>query len=104
MISSAAFRFEVPKRAWRNRCRNFKSAALNLVTRNLAERLPEHVRPIGDRGRLAGADIEIVLGRGRGAVPPTAAERLEQRRGVGEASRTRLRHLNDRLLIGLLRG
>src|SRR5579883_1481663 len=28
MISSAAFRFEVPKRACRDRCRNFKSAAL----------------------------------------------------------------------------
>jgi hypothetical protein len=27
---SAAFRFEVPERACRNRCRNFKSAALDL--------------------------------------------------------------------------
>ena len=35
-------------------------------------------------------------------IPPAAAERLKQRRRIGEPRRAGLHHLNHRLLIGLL--
>jgi hypothetical protein len=56
----------------------------------------------GNRLNPAGADIELIFPRGFAPVPPAAAERLKQCRGVGQAGGPRLYDLQRRLKIGLL--
>src|SRR5580704_10187860 len=58
-------------------------------------------RPPGNG--LAGADVEYLLDRWLGAVPPAAAKRLEQGRGVRQPGGLSLHDLNDRLQVTLLR-
>src|SRR6516164_3227099 len=83
---------------------------LSPVTHGWMDRSPRRHTPsvelvlVDQPERFPRANVENFFFRRLDPVPPAAAQRLEQRRGVGQAGGTRLDHLDPRLQIGRLRG